>query len=371
MTGVYDASEDLTDVDGGEYERFPKERKGGCLSRIVGFVAVVVVLGLLAAGLAFASYQRQVDPAGPPGEPIKVTIPLGSSTQAIGVLLDRKGVITSSRVFRYYIKLKGGGPFLAGEYTLNKNMSMSEAIDKLSKGPELKFERLTVREGLVLGQIADAVATLEGRSKDAFLSALASGQIRSKYQPASVTKLEGLLLPETYNVEPKDNEAAIAARMVASMDAVGDQLGLADAPTKVGISPYEAIIVASLIERETRFDDERARVAGVIYNRLHQGIPLGIDASIIYALGKSDQHDVRVLDKDLEIDSPYNTYRRKGLPPTPIAAPGRASLEAALHPEAGNFLFYVVTETSGRHSFAETGAQHAANIRKAEANGAR
>jgi UPF0755 protein len=248
---------------------------------------------------------------------------------------------------------------------------MDAAVAVLKKGPELKFERLTVREGLVLGQIADAVATLEGRSKDAFLSALASGQIRSKYQPASVTKLEGLLLPETYNVEPKDDEARIAERMVASMDAVGDQLGLGDAPAKVGISPYEAIIVASLVERETRFDDERAKVAGVIYNRLHQGIPLGIDASIIYALGKSAEHNVRVLNKDLEIDSPYNTYRRKGLPPTPIAAPGEASLRAALNPEAGPFLYYVVTEKDGHHAFATTLAEHNANIRKAEANGVR
>jgi UPF0755 protein len=371
MTGVYDAHEDLADVNDGEYERFPKERRGGCLSKLVGGVAVLLVLGLVGAGLAFISYQRQVDPAGPPGEPIKVTIPLGSSTQAIGRLLDQKGVITSAQVFHYYIKLKGGGPFQAGEYTLNKNMSMSEAIAKLSKGPELKFERLTVREGLVLGQIGDAVATLEGRSKEAFLAALDSGKIHSKYQPAGVTKLEGLLLPETYNVEPKDDEARIAERMVASMDAVGDQLGLGDAPAKVGISPYEAIIVASLVERETRFDDERAKVAGVIYNRLHQGIPLGIDASIIYALGKSDQHDVRVLTKDLEIDSPYNTYRRKGLPPTPIAAPGRASLEAALNPEQTPYLYYVVTEKDGHHSFATTLAEHNANIRKAEANGVR
>jgi UPF0755 protein len=370
MTGVYDASEDLTDES--EYERFPRERKkGGCLSKVVAFVAVLLVLGIVAGGLAFVTYQKQVDPSGPPGEPIKVTIPLGSSTQKIGVLLDQQGVITSSQVFRYYIKLKGGGPFLAGEYTLNKNMSMGEAIAKLEKGPELKFESLTVREGLVLGQIGDAVATLEGRSKEAFLAAVESGSIRSKYQPASVTKLEGLLLPETYNVEPKDDEAAIAARMVASMDAEADRIGYAEAQSKVGISPYEAIIVASLVERETRFDDERAKVAGVIYNRLKQGIPLGIDASIIYALGKSDQHDVRVLLKDLEVDSPYNTYRRKGLPPTPIAAPGRASLEAALNPEQTPFLYYVVTEKDGHHSFATTLAEHNANIRKAEAAGLR
>ena len=159
--------------------------------------------------------------------------------------------------------------------------------------------------------------------------------------------------------------------MVQSFDAVAEQAGIPDAQAKVGISPYEAIVVASLIERETRFDDERPKVAQVIYNRLRKRMPLGIDASIIYALGKSADKDVRVLFKDLEINSPYNTYKNVGLPPTPIAAPGRASLEAALNPEPSDFLFYVVTEPSGRHSFAKTGAEHQANIRKAEAAGVR
>ncbi|HUP84993.1 MAG TPA: endolytic transglycosylase MltG [Acidimicrobiales bacterium] len=367
---VYDASEDVPGEH--EYEPFPRERKrGGCLGKIFGVLALLLVLGLIAAGLAFVTYQRKVDPAGPPGAAVKVTIPLGSSTQRIGTLLDSEGVVTSAQVFRYYIKLKGGGPFQAGEYTLNKNMSMPEAIAKLSKGPELKFEKLTVPEGLVLSQIADQVAKLEGRTREAFLAATEAGTVRSKYQPASVNKLEGLLLPETYNVEPKDDEARILQRMVESMDAVADELGYADAQSKVGISPYEAIIVASLIERETRFDDERAKIAQVIYNRLKRGMQLQVDATVIYALGKTGERNVRVLFRDLEVDSPYNTYKVKGLPPTPIAAPGRASLETALNPKPSNDLFYVVTETTGRHSFAETGAQHAANIRKAEANGAR
>jgi UPF0755 protein len=109
----------------------------------------------------------------------------------------------------------------------------------------------------------------------------------------------------------------------------------------------------------------------VIYNRLQKGIPLGIDATVIYALGKSADRNVRVLLEDLKVDSPYNTYKIKGLPPTPIAAPGQASLEAALNPEPGPWLYYVVTETDGHHSFANTLSEHNANIRKAEANGVR
>jgi UPF0755 protein len=371
MTGVYDASDDELATGHHEYEPFPERRKRGCLGKVVGLLAVLVVLGLVGAGLAWISYQKAVDPAGPPGEPVKLTIPMGSSTQAIGKLLDSAGIITSADMFRYYIRLNGGGPFQAGEYTLAKNMSMAEAIDVLEKGPELKFEQLTVPEGLVLSQIARQVAKLEGRSAEAFTAAVQSGSVRSKFQPQGVTTLEGLLLPETYNVEPKDDEARILERIVSSFDVACEQAGIPDAQAKVGISPYEAIIVASLIERETRFDDERAKVAQVIYSRLQKKIPLGIDASIIYALGKSDEHDVRVLFKDLEIDSPYNTYKRTGLPPTPIAAPGKASLEAAMHPEPGPYLYYVVTEKSGRHSFATTLAEHNRNIAKAEAAGLR
>jgi UPF0755 protein len=373
MTGVYDASQDVpSEDDGYEYERFPGERRRrGCLGKLVGVFAVLLVLGLVGAGLAWVTYQRQVDPAGSPGEPVKVTIPMGSSTQAIGRLLESNDVITSASIWRYYLRLNGGGPFQAGEYTLARNMSMGEAIDVLSKGPELKFETLTVPEGLILRQIAEQVAKLEGRSAEAFLAAIESGTVRSKYQPQNVTKIEGLLLPETYNVEPKDDEAAILARMVSSFDAVADEVGVADAQARVGVSPYEAIIVASLIERETRFDDERAQVAQVIYNRLRRGMKLQVDATVIYALGRTGERNIRVLFKDLEVESPYNTYQVTGLPPTPIAAPGRASLEAALNPTSGNLLFYVVTEPSGRHSFAETGAQHAANIRKAEAAGVR
>ena len=371
MTGVYDASDDELVRQGPDYEPFPEERRRGCLGKLVVLAVVLGILGLVGGGLVYLTYQKQVDPAGPPGEEIALTIPMGSSTQRIGGLLEDAGVITSADVFRYYIRFNGGGPFQAGEYALNKNMSMGEVIDVLEKGPQLKFEQLTVPEGLILRQIAEQVAKLEGRSAEAFMAAVESGTVRSKYQPASVNTLEGLLLPETYNVEPKDDEAAILNRMVSSFDAVAEEVGIDQAQAKVGVSPYEAIIVASLIERETRFDEERAQVAQVIYNRLKRKMKLQVDATVIYALGRTGERNIRVLFKDLEVKSPYNTYQVAGLPPTPIAAPGRASLEAALNPTSGNLLFYVVTDPSGRHSFAETGAQHAANIRKAEAAGVR
>ena len=331
---------------------------------------VVVLVGLVAAGGAYAYWRSKVSPGGAQGAAVKVTVPLGASTRAIGEILDGRGVIADARVFRFYARLKGAGPFQAGEYTFRTHSSMGQAVAVLRKGPDLRFERLSLPEGLTLAQVADRVGRLEGRSAAAFLEAAGSGEVRSRLQPPGVTSLEGLTFPDTYNVEPKDDEHTILSRLVGVMDDTTANLGVDAAPARVGVSPYQAVIVASLIERETKFDDERAKVARVIYNRLARGMPLQIDATVVYAMGRSGQ-DTTVLEKDLALDSPYNTYKVKGLPPTPIASPGRASLEAALRPADGPWLYYVVTEKDGHHSFAATAAEHQANIRKAEQNGVR
>ncbi len=352
-------------------EPFPEERRRrGCGSRLLVVALVVVLVGLVAAGGAYAYWHSKVDPSGGQGAAVKVTVPLGASTQSIGKLLAAHGVVTDARIFRIYTRIHGDGPFQAGEYTFRVNSSMGQAVSVLDKGPDLKFERLTIPEGFTLKQVAERVGKLQGRSADAFLQAATSAQVHSKLQPSNVTSLEGLTFPDTYNLEPKDDERTILTRLVSVMDDTTTALGFDDAPARVGITPYQAVIVASLIERETKFDDERPKVARVIYNRLKQGMPLQIDATIVYALGRSGENTT-VLNKDLEIDSPYNTYKIKGLPPTPIAAPGRASLEAALNPADGPWLYYVVTETDGHHSFAATAAEHQANIRKAIQNGVR
>jgi UPF0755 protein len=346
----------------------PPARRRRRWPRVLAGLAVVVVLAGGAAGLW---YQRQADPPGPPGAEVQVAIPLGSSTQRIAAVLDDRGVVGSARLFRLWLRVRGEGPFQAGDYRFRQRSSFSQALAVLESGPEVRFDRVTVPEGLTLAQVAERVGRLPGRSAERFLELARSGQVRSRYQPAGSTNLEGLLFPDTYFVEEKDDEAAILARMVATFDQQAAAAGVDQAAARVGLSPYQAIVVASLVERETRFDDERAKVARVVYNRLARRMRLQVDATVIYALGKSGDRNVRVLFRDLEVDSPYNTYKVTGLPPTPIAAPGRASLDAALDPEPGPWLFYVVVETNGRHAFATTGAEHQANIRRAEQNGAR
>lgn len=330
-------------------------------------VLSLLVAGLLAAGMAALWFQRQVDPPGDPGADVQVAIPFGSSPKRIGAILDDKGVITSARAFDAYIRLKGAGGFQAGEYTFRSGESFDDVIAALKKGPDLTFQRLTIPEGYRLDQIAERVGTLPGRSADKFLELAKSGRFRSELMPPDISNLEGMLYPDTYFLEEDDDEAAILQRMITAMEDAARAAGVDRAQELVGRTPYEAVIVASLVEREARVGEERPKISRVIHNRLEKGQLLQVDATVLYAIG----HKSRVLFKDLEVDSPYNTYRYKGLPPTPIAAPGKAVLEAAVNPEPGPWLYYVVIDKDGRHAFATTNAEHEANIRKAKQAGAR
>ncbi|MDP9387543.1 MAG: endolytic transglycosylase MltG [Actinomycetota bacterium] len=339
--------------------------------RLLVVVAVVTVLGVVGAGAGLVWFRSQVDPAGPAGAAVQVEVPRGASTQRIAEILEREGIVEDARNFRLYVRVQGAGPFQAGEYQLRRRSSFDDVIAALEKGPKLTFQRLTVPEGLTLKQTAELVGRLPGRSAERFLEVAASGAVRSKYQPAGSTNLEGLLLPETYNFEPKDDEQAILERMVRGFDEAAAEAGIDDVGQGGLVDPYQAIVVASLVEREARVPDDRGKVARVIYNRLAKKMLLQVDATVIYALGRTGERGLRVLFKDLEVDSPYNTYKNPGLPPTPIASPGRASLRAAVVPTDGPWLYYVVVEPDGRHAFATTIAEHNRNIALAASRGVR
>ena len=325
----------------------------------------VVIVGTLGAGI---TVQRTVDPPGAPGDEITLTIPPGSSTAKIAAILDEEQVVSSARAFRLYVRLKGAGPFQAGDYTVPKNSAFGDIVEILSAGPEIIQDRLTVPEGLTVEQIAERVGKLPGRSAEAFLAAAQSGEVRSTLQPDSVNGLKGLIFPDTYMLDRGDDEKQILQRMVSTFDTVAAETGITQAAEGGRVTPYEAIVIASLVEREARVPEDRGPIARVVYNRLERDMLLQIDATVLYALG---EHKTRVLFSDLEVDSPYNTYKVKGLPPGPIAAPGRAALEAAADPPANDYLYYVVVEVDGSHAFASTGAEHQANIRQAERNGVR
>lgn len=361
-TDLYDGAE----AEG--WEPMPPERKGGRRWVVVG--VAVLVLGLLTAGLGAAWFQSQLDPAGAPGDPVTFTVPEGASASSIADLLEEEGVIRNATAFRFYVRFKGVSGFKAGEYTLRQDESADAVIAALTAGPKFVFKgnKLTIPEGFTLKQIAARVGKVPGLSAERFLELANSGEVRSQYQPDDSNNMEGLLYPETYLIEDGEDERSILTKMVDTFDAQAAASGIDNAADQVGLTPYEAIVAASLIERETRFDEERGKVSRVIQNRLAKKMRLEIDATVVYALGGDK---TRVLLKDLQVDSPYNTYKISGLPPTPIASPSRASMEAAVAPVDGPWLFYVVTEADGRHSFSETFAEQQRNIRLAEQRGLR
>jgi UPF0755 protein len=347
-------------------EAFPPNRRGR------GFLAFLIVMALFAGSALFGAkwYKDQVSPSGGPGEAVEVVIPSNTSTANIGTILHTKGVVKNAKLFRFYAQFKGKGGFEAGKYSLRKNSSFDETLRVLTLGAQVpETSKLTIPEGFRIEQIGQRIQEkVPNRTAQAFIDVVASGKIRSVYQPSETTSLEGFLFPETYTVGLDDDEATMATRMVETFDSVADEVKISDSMGKVGIKPYEALIVASLIEEEAKLDSDRAKISRVIYNRLKTDVALQIDATIIYGMGGGI---TRVLNEDLKKDGPFNSYTRKGLPPTPITNPGKASLEAALNPEPGNWLYYVVTTPEGAHSFATTYKQHLANIKLAKANGVR
>jgi peptidoglycan lytic transglycosylase G len=189
--------------------------------------------------------------------------------------------------------------------------------------------------------------------------------VRSKYQPPEVTSLEGLLYPDTYSIGENETDEQILTRLVSTFDQKADEIGLA-APNASGLSPYQTIVAASLIEREAKLDEDRPLISAVIRNRLANGMPLQIDATVCYAKGGCEKSPNA---SDLGIDSPYNTYRIVGLPPTPISSVTAGSLKAAQSPSSDPYLFYVLSEKNGKHKFATTQEEHDRNVEEARQKG--
>ena len=355
MSDLHD--QDLADVDDADYEELRPE-----LSRrrklAVVFVGILAVLALIAGSIGFWAY-RQLHPAGPPGEEVLVEVPSGSSTNAIADLLEKKGVIGSAVVFKLWLKLKSAGPFNAGGYNLHKNEDADVVLAALKAGPlPPPAKRFTVPPGLNKREIPDQVLrSLPALSIDKLRQVIADGTVTSQLLP-DVTDLEGLLFPDTYEIAQGADETTVVRVMVAQFDKVATEVKLADAPTTVGLDPYEVVIVASLIEEEAKVDEDRGKIARVIYNRLQQGIPLGVDATLCYL---KDERPCVLRQSELAEPGPYNSRLVSGLPPTPIASPGRASLEAALNPDEGDWIFYVLDpelDSKGtRHLFTNSAAE--------------
>jgi UPF0755 protein len=347
----YDDGDDYIDVRGAG-------RSGG---RRWGLVVLGVLAALLVVVGAGAWWVRgQVNP-GNPGEEVALTIPSGSTSSDVAQLLADKSIVTNATVFEWYLRFTGGGDFQAGEYEgLRVNSDMGEVVKVLDAGPiPPRDVTFLVREGLWESETRQLILdTFPGMDPAALDDALAT--THPPLQPAGSSNLDGFLFPATYEVPVAqvDDPAALVGQMVDAFGRVATDVGLAEAPVKLQgelggrtITPYEALIVASLVEAEAKVPEDRAKIARVIYNRLAAGMTLGIDATVLYAL---QERTDTLTNTDLQTDSPYNTRQRAGLPPTPINSPGQASLEAALNPEPGDWLYYVLTDAEGRHYFTDS-----------------
>lgn len=316
---------------------------------------LLIVTGalLLTAGGA-AALRWVVDPGSADGPEVSVTIPPGASGAEIADRLHRSAVISSTTPFRVYLRLRGvGGGLKAGEYRLREDMGFGDVVDTLLAGPAIEFARLTIPEGLNVQQVAARVEENTHISADEFLKAATLREIRPEIFPENLDQsvlvtgpLEGFLYPDTYFVDPKETAGDLVRRMVEEFQRRTEEV---DWSNPLRLSPYEILIIASLIEEESKVDEERPLVAAVVFNRIRRDMRLEIDATVQFAVGKYDGTPLTGV--DLEVDSPYNSRRRAGLPPGPISSPRLASIEAALDPADSDALFYVLTSDCRTHFF--------------------
>jgi UPF0755 protein len=341
---------------------------------LVSCLVAVVAIG---GGLLYLSGELGGGASVEAGQPVEIDVAPGTSVRALANHLAEQGVVRRAGSFLNAASDAQLDQHLQpGGYDLETGMGNDEAVQAFLDGPDrTNVVRVTVPEGLPVEVILERLAEgFEDRTVDDFRAVLderteagenAEGLLALPdwvREPADagdeiIEPYEGLLFPETYEFEPDRSPREVLQRLIDQTDRVMER-SLAEIETD--LEPYEILIKASLIERETRVDAERPRVAGVVQNRIEAGMRLQIDASVLYAKG---EHTAIVLLDDLDIDSPYNTYNIDGLPPAPIAAPGEAAVRATLDPEDHDFLFYVLApECDGSHQFAEDDAGHQRNV---------
>jgi UPF0755 protein len=314
--------------------------------------ALVILVALFALlGVGTGGFYLWATGASGASRPVSLVVPEGATAAEVSHLLVEAGVVRSALAFRLLARLDGA-TIQAGTYQLQTNLRPREALDVLLGGPVApEMVTLTVPEGLRLDQVAERVGEVLPVDPAAFAEAAGSGAYTlPPYLPEKAGSVEGFLFPKTYELDPEADADAVIRRLLRQFEEEAGALPWTRAE-RLGVSPYEVVVVASLIEREARVPEDRRNIASVIYNRLNEGMRLQIDATVQYAL---PEHKPRLTYQDYEYESPYNTYLHDGLPPTPIASPGLASLEAALRPAKTGFLFYIAVDDEGHHRFTET-----------------
>lgn len=327
------------------------------LKRLFWMAVFVAVVG---AGGGWWLYSRLIDPfRGYSETEVFVEIPAGVGPSAIGERLVGAGVVRDRLLFRTAVMVSGRARQLkAGEYRFTGPMHALDVVDKIARG-DVYRRQLTFREGLTIVEMAALFEERGFGSAEDFRKAAQNATLVKDLDPAA-PDLEGYLFPETYALARGTSPAELVTQMV---DGFKNALtsDVRSAASAAGLSVRQLVTLASLVEKETGTPDERPLVAAVYANRLKIGMGMQADPTVIYALQKAGKYDGNLRREDLQFDSPYNTYRYAGLPPGPIASPGRASIEASAKPAAVDYLYFV-SRNDGTHVFASSLAEHNRNV---------
>ena len=336
------------------------------MSRASKALLFTLLFGLAVVGgavYALIALGDENDEPADAGETVTDDVPEGVGADDVAEILAAEGVIERAWSFRLMARVDGrASQIRPGEYDLEVGMGTGEILDVMTEGPPLPDAfRVTVPEGLTVEQTLDRIAEAEDSPfsveelEEALVGVPVPDWVPMDDLPEGAQVYEGLLFPSTYEHFVDTDAQQVLAEMIAATD---EALAAVEPPGD--LSRYEVLTIASLIEREVRLEEERELVSSVISNRLEDGMRLQIDATVQYARG---EHAGRLLFDDLQIDSAWNTYETDGLPPTPIAAPGEAAIQAAANPAGTDYRFYVVCDTeTGEHAFAESDSGHQENV---------
>ena len=320
-------------------------------------LAIIVGAGVIVGAASLWFRNAVYAPSGLPAQATDVVIPAGTTFGGVVGILERAGVLAHPLAFRLVARFRGVSAELqAGEYRFPPDQTTDQILDRIVRGEQVAVW-VTIPEGFTARQIAETLTEHHLGSDGAYDALFLHHGL--SIDGARTPDMEGFLFPDTYLVPLDATPDAVARMMVDQFrrELPSDAAARAKA---LGLTVPQVVTVASLVEREGKIDSERPMIAGVIYNRLRLGMPLEVDASLEYAF--AEHHDV-ITKRDLSVDSPYNTYRHTGLPPTPIANPGKPSLDAAFFPARTDMLYYVA-KGDGSHAFARTFAEHERNVER-------
>ncbi|MGB3733587.1 MAG: endolytic transglycosylase MltG [Ilumatobacter sp.] len=362
-------------------------------------VLCLSIVAIMIAGAVGWWYLQRLNPPGDPGPVEGFTVAEGETLESLSERLEDEGFVEDAGVFVQYVENKVGDDdefeIVPGFYELRPGDHVGNVMGRLGVPPAQTSRSVTFPEGFTLAQMARRVGTeFETLSADGFTAATQDEYILPWEPPGGAASLEGLLFPDTYDVSNADSEGQLVQRMIDIMQRVGNQEDIVTKGAALGRTPYEILIIASMIEKEAKVPEDRARISRVIHNRLfvtqsnpdEEPFRLQIDAAVLYGRNQLGIDPDTPFSEVRQMPSDWNTYLLPGLPKTPIASPGRASIEAALNPAPNPapgdpicrdlpqpdqcfYFFYVLADEDGSHVFAATGEQHEANVQVARQAG--